>query len=147
MISHKHQIQKSEGCALGFRARKNIPARDTKPCFGVFIVGKIVSKSFNAIAPKCLCQDILHQQPLGPLVQDHSLFEDLLSKICLSGCLHEDPVEPHVQVLRMRTSRAGCLCQDSCISLCQDLCIKTLYDHLSACGPLVQDLFVRMSAS
>ena len=62
-----------------------------------------------------------------------SLYEDLLSKISLAGCLHQDPVGPLVQDLCMWISCARSFCQDLCIRLhqdpvgplVQDLCMKS----------------------
>ena len=53
-----------------------------------------------------------------------SLYEDLLCKISLSGCLHQDPAGPLVQDLCMRISCARFLCQDL---LSKTTCARSLY--------------------
>ena len=57
------------------------------------------------------------QDPEGLLVQNRSRYADLLCKVSLSGCLHQDPVGPLVQDLRMRISCARSLYQDACIRI------------------------------
>ena len=71
-----------------------------------------------------------------------SLYEDLLSRISLSCCLHQDPVGPLAQDLCLRISCARSLCHDVCIRILWDLLCK-----ISVCGSLVQVLSVMMSAS
>ena len=90
-----------------------------------------------------------------------SLYADLLCKISLSGCLHQDPVGPLGQGLCMRISCAKCLgspqqnplealVQDRCMRiscarcLCQDLlsrttCARSLYAHWGASRATCRD--------
>ena len=75
----------------------------------------------------------LHQDPVGPFVQDHFarisvsgfcmptcarfLFAALLCKIFLSGSLYQNPGGPCVQDLCMWLACARSLCQDLCIRI------------------------------
>ena len=122
------------------------------------------------------------QNPVGPLAHDlciriscaylcvrisasascmttcaRSLYANLLCKISLSGCLHQDPVGPIVQDLCMRISCPRSLFQDLC-ALVQDLCMwiscaRSLSGSASrscrtSCArSLSEDLLYKMSVS
>ena len=74
-----------------------------------------------------------------------SLYADLLRKISLSGCLHQDPVGPLVQDLCMRISCARCLRftqQNPAEALVQDRCMR-----ISCARCLCQDLLSRTTCA
>ena len=79
-----------------------------------------------------------------------SLYADLLSKISLSGSLHQDPVGPLVQDLWLRIF-ASRSCRTSCAkSLYADLLCKMSMSRSSLQNPvglLVQDLCMRLSSA
>ena len=112
------------------------------------------------------CARCLRQDLLGSCRSTcaRSVCAELLSKISLSGSLHQDPVIPLAQDLCLRISCARCLrspqqpaealVQDRCMRiscakcLCQDLlsrttCARSLYADL-LCISLCQDLCIRI---
>ena len=96
-------------------------------------------------SPKILQEHLSKISVCGSLVQDlsvmmfatrscrttcaRSLYADLLCKISLSGCVHQDPVGPLVRDLCMKISCAMCLKISSAES-CSSTCARSVYEDL-----------------